>query len=44
MLRAATLRAEAGALRDAEAETPDWPTIRRLFDESYTDLRTALDE
>ena len=44
MLKSATLRAEAGALRDAQAATPDWPTIRRLLEESYGDLRAALDE
>lgn len=36
--RAALLRAEAGALRDAEASQPDWETIGRLLDASYRDL------
>ena len=40
--RAALLRAKAGALRDAEAAQPDWPTIERLPDESYVDLHRAL--
>jgi hypothetical protein len=40
--RAAVLRAEAGALRDAEARQPDWDTIRRLLDESYRDLHASL--
>jgi hypothetical protein len=44
MLKAATLRAEAGALRDTGATKPDWPVIRRLLEESYGELRTALDE
>jgi len=39
--RAALLRAEAGALRDAEAQ-PDWETIRRLLDASYRDLLVSL--
>jgi hypothetical protein len=40
--RAALLRAEAAALRDAEAASPDWITIGRLLRESYRDLLTAL--
>jgi hypothetical protein len=40
--RAALLRAEAGALRDAQAASPDWETIRRLLRESYRDLLAAL--
>ncbi len=40
--RAAVLRAEAGALRDAEARQPDWETIRRLLDASYRDLLASL--
>jgi len=40
--RAALLRAEAGALRDAEARQPDWDTIRRLLDASYRDLLVSL--
>lgn len=40
--RAALLRAQAGALRDAEAARPDWSTIERLLQESYSDLHRAL--
>lgn len=40
--RAALLRAEAGALRDAEATQPDWETIRRLLQDSYRDLLASL--
>ena len=40
--RAALLRAEAGAMRDAEAGQPDWDTIRRLLEASYRDLLVAL--
>jgi hypothetical protein len=36
------LRAQAAALRDAQASAPDWTTIGRLLNESYIDLRTAL--
>ena len=40
--RAALLRAEAGALRDAEAREPDWETIRSLLKASYRDLLVSL--
>lgn len=40
--RAALLRAEAGALRDAEAAQPDWDAIRRLLEASYRDLLVSL--
>ena len=40
--RAALLRAEAAALRDAEAARPDWDAIGRLLRQSYRDLLTAL--
>ena len=40
--RAALLRAEAGALRDAEARQPDWDTIRHLLEASYRELHTTL--
>ena len=40
--RAAVLRAEAGALRDADASRPDWETIRRLLEDSYRDLLASL--
>jgi hypothetical protein len=36
------LRAEAGALRDAQAAQPDWETIGRLLDASYRDLLASL--
>ncbi len=40
--RAALLRAEAGALRDAQAQAPDWDTIGRLLQASYRDLLISL--
>ena len=40
--QAALLRAEAAALRDAQAERPDWDTIGRLLHASYRDLLAAL--
>ena len=40
--RAAVLRAEAAALRDARAESPDWAAIGRLLQESNRDLHVAL--
>ncbi len=39
---AALLRARAAALRDAEAERPNWDAIGRLLRESYRDLQLAL--
>jgi hypothetical protein len=42
MTTAATLRAEAAALRDAQAAQPDWPRIRELLERSYRELYTAL--
>jgi hypothetical protein len=39
---AARLRAEAAALRDAEADRPDWETIGQLLHQSYRDLLFAL--
>jgi len=39
---AARLRAEAAALRDAQAQEPDWQTIGRLLRQSYRDLLAAL--
>jgi hypothetical protein len=42
VLNAALLRAEAAALRDAQAREPDWDTIGRLLRESYRDLLAAL--
>ena len=40
--RSALLRAQAAALRDAQAAQPDWDRIGRLLLQSYTDLRSAL--
>ena len=40
--RAALLRAEAGAVRDAEARQPDWDAIRQMLVASYRDLLAAL--
>jgi hypothetical protein len=42
MAAAGLLRAQAGALRDAQAEQPDWPAIARLLRDSYRELRLAL--
>ncbi len=42
VVRAALLRAQAAALRDAEANQPDWDAIGRLLRESYRDLRLEL--
>ena len=39
---AALLRAQAAALRDAQAERPDWERIRRLLVQSYRELHDAL--
>jgi hypothetical protein len=39
---AAEHRAEAGALRDAQAAQPDWDAIGRLLRESYAELAQAL--
>ena len=36
------LRAQAAAIRDAQASAPDWPTIGRLLNESYFELRRGL--
>jgi hypothetical protein len=38
----ALLRAQAAALRDAHPDRPDWPTIGRLLQQSYRELRLAL--
>ena len=38
----AHLRAEAAALRDANAANPDWDTIGRLLQQSYAALSRAL--
>jgi hypothetical protein len=42
MLRPALLRSQAGALRDAQAQEPDWPTIGHLLTESYRALHESL--
>jgi len=39
---AARLRAEAAALRDDQAQHPDWDTIGRLLQQSYRDLLASL--
>jgi hypothetical protein len=39
---AAILRAQAAALRDAEAERPNWAAVGQLLRESYRDLHRAL--
>ena len=39
---AALLRAQAAALRDAQAGRPDWDRIGRLLRQSYSELRSAL--
>jgi hypothetical protein len=39
---AALLRARAAAMRDAQAEHPDWPAIARLLRASYDELLAAL--
>jgi hypothetical protein len=40
--RAALLRAQAAALRDREADAPDWDAIARLLTESYVELYDGL--
>jgi hypothetical protein len=42
MTAAATLRAEAAKLRDQQARQPDWPTIRQMLRQSYSDLHNAV--
>jgi hypothetical protein len=42
MLKPGLLRAEAAAMRDAQAGAPDWPTIGRLLTESYRELHANL--
>jgi hypothetical protein len=39
---AARLRAEAAALRDDQAQRPDWDTIGRLLQQSYRDLLASF--
>jgi hypothetical protein len=40
---AALLRAQAAALRDAEAQNPDWTRIARLLVASYRELKIVLE-
>jgi hypothetical protein len=40
--RSALLRAQAAALRDAQAERPDWTTIGGMLRDSYRDLHAGL--
>ena len=40
--RAARLRAEAAALRDTQAERPDWTTIGTMLRDSYRDLHAGI--
>ena len=42
MSSAALLRAQAGALRDAHAEAPDWSAVTGLLQASYRELQLAL--
>jgi hypothetical protein len=42
VLPAARLRAQAAALRDAEAAAPDWTTIGRMLNDSYLSLHDAV--
>jgi hypothetical protein len=39
---AALLRAQAAAVRDAQADHPDWDRIGRLLRQSYAELAAAL--
>jgi hypothetical protein len=42
MMRAGQLRAQAAALRDREAEAPDWDSIASLLTDSYVELYAVL--
>jgi hypothetical protein len=42
MIRPGVLRAEAAALRDSHAGSPDWPAIGGLLTESYRALHASL--
>ena len=42
MSAAALLRAQAGALRDAHAQAPDWSAVTGLLQASYRELQLAL--
>jgi hypothetical protein len=42
VMSAGVFRAQAGALRDAQADEPDWLSIEGLLEHSYLDLHRAL--
>jgi hypothetical protein len=42
MIRPGVLRAQAAALRDAQAVQPDWSTIGSILTDSYRELQTRL--
>ena len=42
VLRASTLRARAGRLRDEGGEQADWDTVSRLLHDSYRELHAAV--
>jgi hypothetical protein len=42
VVTSATLRAEAAAMRDAQASSPDWPAIARLLRSSYASLHAGV--
>jgi hypothetical protein len=44
VMSAGLFRAQAGALRDAEARAPDWTVIEQLLVRSYADLHRAVNE
>jgi hypothetical protein len=44
VLTSATLRAEAAAMRDAQASTPDWPAIERVLRSSYAALHAGVNQ
>jgi len=44
VLHAARLRAEAAALRDQQADAPDWDRIGTMLTESYVDLHRAVNQ
>lgn len=44
VMRAAVLRAQAAAMRDAQADRPDWDTIGGLLRDSYRDLLRGVSD
>jgi hypothetical protein len=44
VVTSATLRAEAAAMRDAQASSPDWPAIARLLRSSYVALHAGVND